>query len=385
MKIAMIDPSLFTWPYDKALIDGLRNQGCEVLFFTKFLAVGEQGKDADGLCEFFYPGFQYNWVKKLPHPLFLAFKGLFHIFSLIALWLTLKNQKPDLIHFQWVPLPIVDSFFIPFFKKIAPVVLTVHDSSPFNNNPKSKLQGFGAIDIMRLFDHMIVHTETTKKTVHNYGIPMNRISQIAHGVIGMDKISMIKNIKPPKMENDKVVVLLFGHLKPYKGADILIESLAHLSLKAKHKILVRIVGKPQMDVEPLFSRAKELDVQDQIQWDLRFIGDDEIDDVFQSSDITVMPYREIDASGVLMLALSIGRPIVASKIGLFAEILKDGEHGYLVDQENSIQLAKALNDLVLDKTLRDEMGKNVIELGQSIPSWDDIALKTMNLYQSLKA
>ncbi len=382
MKIAMIDPSLFTWPYDKALIDALRAQGNNVDFYTKHLAEGEQGKGAQGLIEFFYPGLQTTLAKKLPQKAFLGIKGVLHILSMLALWITLYFKKPDVIHFQWVPLPVVDRFFIPLFQKIAPVVLTVHDSSPFNNNPRAKLQAVGATTIMRRFDHLIVHTEKAQDVVHTYGIALDKISRIAHGVLGVDKITApVANQKT--QDGDKVVALLFGHLKHYKGADLLIEALAKMPPESRTKICLRIVGKPQMDVAPLKERAIALGVQGHIEWDLRFIGDDEIEQVFANSDITVMPYREIDASGVLMVALSIGKPIVASKIGLFKELLVDGTHGYLIEQENTDELARALERLVLDENLRKQMGANVIALGQSIPTWDDIAKTTTKMYENV--
>lgn len=383
MKIALIDPSLFTFPYDKALADALIGQGHNVTLYTKYLGEKEQGKGAVFLKELFYPGFHTDFIKSLPKPAFLGLKGIAHLFSLIRLWLVLRNEKPDIIHFQWAPLPVVDRMFVPLFRKIAPVVLTVHDSSPFNDNPRSRLQAIGAIDIMRDYDHLIVHTEKAKESIRKYGIAGEYVSRIEHGVIGIDNFPDI----PQKAANDTdpVTILLFGHLKPYKGADILIEALANMPEGALRKTRLRIVGKPQMDTEPLFAMARQLKVEDHIQWDLRFIGDDEIGQVFAESDITAMPYREIDASGVLMVSLSVGRPIIATKIGLFAEILEDGKHGYLVPMENPKELAIALTKLVEDPALRNKMADNVRALSQSIPSWDNISQKTVALYEDMIA
>ena len=378
MKIALIDPSLFTWPYDKALAEGLIGEGHDVVFYTKYLGPKDQGKGTPYLRELFYPGFQTAFMKSLPHPVFLGLKGIAHFFSLITLWYNLRLYRPDIIHFQWAPLPVVDRLFVPLFRKIAPVVLTVHDSSPFNNNPRSKLQGMGAIDIMRDYDHLIVHTEKAREAVRKYGLSLDRISRIEHGVIGTD----MPNVSPLKASGERpVTILLFGHLKPYKGADVLIGALSHLPDDVRARCLVRIVGKPQMDVEPLFALARERGVDTSIRWDLRFIGDDEVGEVFASSDITAMPYREIDASGVLMVSLSIGRPIVASNIGLFSEILEDGKHGFLIPMEDEKALAAALEKLIRDENLRLQMGQNVRDLGQSIPGWDVIARKTADLYK----
>lgn len=382
MKIAVIDPSLFTLPYDKALVEALREEGHDATLYTKFLSGNEAGNGLPYVCELFYPGFQTDYIKSLPKGLFLGLKGIAHLFGLITLLVVLFLRRPDIIHFQWAPLPVIDRFFVPLFRKIAPVIMTVHDSSPFNNNPKSRLQGMGAIRIMKDYDHLIVHTNKARDAVIAYGINADRISRIDHGVLGGTLPA--GTVPREKAQGGPLTILLFGHLKPYKGADILIRALGDMDTALRQQVRLHIAGKPQMETEPLFALAREKDVQDLIKWDLRFLDEDEVGPIFANSDITAMPYREIDASGVLMLALSIGRPIVASRIGLFAEILEDGTHGYLIPMEDHAALAVALEKLVRDPALRTQMGENVRRLGESVPSWREIAGHTAALYTAVR-
>ncbi len=383
MKIAVIDPSLFTLPYDAALIDALRGQGHDVSLYTKFLTQKEGKHGLPYIKEVFYPGFQLSFMQTLPKPLFLGLKGIAHVFGLLTLWLMLYIQKPDIIHFQWVPLPAVDRMFLPLFRRIAPAILTVHDSSPFNNNPRARIQGVGAIGIMKDFDHLIVHTNKAKDVLIARGIDLNRISKIDHGVLGVSMPANRLSGSTYEKKSGPVTILLFGHLKPYKGPDILISALSKISADARKNVRLRIAGKPQMDTEPLFELARREGVSDMIDWDLRFIDDSEVGALFAQSDITVMPYREIDASGVLMVALSIGKPIVATRIGLFKELLEEGTHALLVPMEDPAALAAALETLVNDPVFREEMGNNVRNLGQSIPSWNAIAQTTTTLYHDL--
>ncbi|MGJ7522949.1 glycosyltransferase family 4 protein [Variovorax sp. LT1P1] len=378
-KIAVIDPSCFTWPYDRALVEGLRALGHDAVLYTKFLEEGEPGKGIAYVEEVFYPGFQTAIMKSLPRSIFLALKGASHIVSLVGLWLRLRKDKPDVIHFQWTPLPVIDRLFIPALRRIAPVVLTVHDSSPFNNSPSSRLQGMRSIEIMKSFDCLIVHTEKARAALGVHGVDPKNVVRIEHGLLGKEMSGAIKPLAS-KAVGEPVTVLLFGYLKHYKGADILIEALAKIPMPSRAAIRLRIAGKPLMDTEPLFARARQLDVEDSIRWDLRFIDDDEVLEMFETSDITAMPYREIDASGVLMVALAIGRPIVASRIGLFAELVEDGKHGFLVPMEDPDALAVALTRLVEDPGLRSRMGSDVRALGKSIPTWEQIAEKTDQLY-----
>lgn len=378
-KIAMIDPSLFTRPYDTALIDGLIANGHEVVLYTKYLTSKETNESPEYLAQHFYNGLQAKWIASLPSALYLALKGLSHFFSLISLFFVLKKSRPDVIHFQWLPLPIIDAWFIALYKTVAPVVLTVHDSSPFNNNPKIKLQAIGAIRIMRSFDFLIVHTDNAREALVRHGVDAAHIFRVEHGLLSsFPNTFMTEGVV--NLNREPVVILLFGHLKPYKGADLLIEAFSKMTEDLQSRACLHIVGKSQMDVTELFAKSKALGVEKNLKWDLRFIPDLEVEGIFLRSDIVVMPYREIDASGVLMVSLALGRPIVASNIGLFAELLESGKHGFLISVGDVDALAVALSELIDDPMLRSRMGANVKELGDSIPTWAQIARSTDQVY-----
>jgi glycosyltransferase involved in cell wall biosynthesis len=378
MKVALIDPSLFTWPYDHALVDGLSESGHAVTLFTKHLSPKEPGKHAPEIVEFFYPGLQTDWAEKLPHTVFLALKGLMHPICLLNLLRHLRRLRPDVIHFQWAPLPMIDRFFLPAMRSIAPAILTVHDSAPFNDNPRSILQRIGAISIMSSFDHLIVHTNRARQRLIDHGLPPAKIAIIPHGILESDSTPLAPHTR--SIASGPVTLLLFGKIKPYKGTDVLIRALAAMPATSRARCRVRIVGKPYMDMEPLFALARELGVESNIIWDLRFVADDELSRIFAEADVIVMPYREIDASGVLMLGLSTGLPIVASRIGLFAEVLEDGEHGRLVTPDEPDELAAALTVLIDSSAERARMSGNVQALRDSIPDWQTIGAQTAALY-----
>lgn len=382
MKIALIDPSLFTWPYDNALVLAMQAHGHDARLYTKHLNHNDQCKSLYYVKELFYPGLNKAWAQRLPKLVFLGLKGLLHIIGMIHLLILLWRSKPDAIHFQWLPLPVIDRLFIPLFRQIAPTILTVHDSAPFNNNPTSHLQRLGSIDIMRTPDRVIVHTEHARQKLVAYGLSAGKIVRIAHGMLQTPTFSS----KPPTNGADfkkAVTLLLFGKLKPYKGADILIRALAALPASVLEQCRLRIVGKAEMDVRPLIDLADHLNVSQHIDWNSRFVSDDEMATIFSTTDITVMPYRAIDASGVLMVALTMAKPIVASNIGLCVELLENGKHGYLVPPEDHVALANALKTLIENAELRKQMGQAVHHLQASIPTWEQIAEQTVDLYRSV--
>jgi glycosyltransferase involved in cell wall biosynthesis len=120
-----------------------------------------------------------------------------------------------------------------------------------------------------------------------------------------------------------------------------------------------------------------------VRLDLRFVPDAEMNDLLTQADAVVFPYREIDVSGVLMAALRYERPIIASAIGGFAELLVHGRHGLLVPPDDAGALSAAIARLCSEPETRSAMGAAVAELGRAIPGWDEIAARTTEFYRTV--
>ena len=71
-------------------------------------------------------------------------------------------------------------------------------------------------------------------------------------------------------------------------------------------------------------------VADRLHIEPRFVADADIPALFGPGVVALFPYREIEASGVLSIALARGRPVIASRLGNFAEMIEDGVQGLLV-------------------------------------------------------
>jgi glycosyltransferase involved in cell wall biosynthesis len=376
MRVALIDPSLFTLPYDSALLRGLTARGQDVRFFARSQRPGEAGADTSTNIEaVFYPLAESSIARRLPAAARLVIKGADHALSLARLWRLLKKWSPDAIHFQWLPLPSADLLFLPAFRRIAPVILTVHDTEAFNGNPTARLQGAGFVRALATGDRLIVHTRQGRERLIRMGIAPGRINLMPHGPLGDARQSSSDGNM-----NGKLTFVLFGKIKPYKGADVLIEAFAGLSPALRAQASLRIVGQPYMDVQPLQARVAALGLSDSITLELRFVADDEISAVFGAGSVAVFPYREIEASGVLSLAIGSGRPIIASRLGSFVESLHDGVHGCLVQPGDVPDLSAALARMIEDRAFAAHAAHSVCQLGRSLPSWSDIAERTISIY-----
>jgi glycosyltransferase involved in cell wall biosynthesis len=261
-----------------------------------------------------------------------------------------------------------------------PIVLTVHDSAPFNDAPGSSIQRLGATTILRAFDRLIVHTDRARQRLLHYGVEPDRIAQIAHGLLYEGRAPGSRRATETPADDGRIEILQFGKIKPYKGVDVLIRAVAALPAELRDRLRVRVVGKPYMDVQPLLDLARSLGVERFFVFDFRFVADEEIEPLFSGCHALVMPYREIDASGVLMTAFTFGRPVVATAIGAFAEILEDGRHGLLVPPDDPASLAAAMAVMIGDPDRRRGMAAEIARLGATLPSWTAIAEQTVGLY-----
>ena len=378
LKLALIDPSLFTLPYDAKLATALAEVGHAVTFYGKALGTGETAPGIETLRQIFYPEVVRWGLERWPAPLTKIAKGALHARAMRRLLGALRQDPPDIIHFQWLPLPAVDRAFIDPLRRIAPLVLTAHDSRPFNANPGSALQNLGATAILRRFDRVIVHTEQARRRLLDYGVAEDRLAKIAHGFLHDEDAAPT----PPPADHTGAALrfLLFGKVKPYKGVDVVIEAMRQMAPEDRARCRVDVVGKPYMDVAPLVQAASGLG--DCLRFDFRFVADNELASLMARADILLFPYREIDMSGVLMTGLRATRPVVASNIGGFAELLENGRHALLVPPADPAALSAAMARLVREPAIRHRLSKGISTLVAGIPSWREIALRTSAVYSA---
>ena len=375
MRVAMIDPSLFTLPYDRALMRGLSHAGHDVTLHGR--SPGLEDNDGGGidLDADFYRLSSLGAVARLPNRLRLPIKGVDHLVSMLRLRSRLRAQRPDIIHFQWLPLPVIDRRMLAGLRAIAPLVLTVHDTNPFNGNPSASMQARGFAESLRMFDQLIVHTLQGRDRLLAFGIEAARISVLPHGLI-----EGLPGTVSPNATRGELTFLLFGKLKPYKGVDVLIEAFARLPEPMRRQATMRVVGKAYLPLGPLHALAAERGVADRLRLEPRFVSDDEVNELFSPDVIAVFPYREIEASGALSYALVNGRPVIASALGSFAEAIQDGVQGLLVPPDDAGALSAAMGRMIGDRDFTGRCAAQSRKLAEAVPNWDTIALRTIATY-----
>jgi glycosyltransferase involved in cell wall biosynthesis len=374
-RVMLLDPSLFTLPYDRALCGGLAATGCAVTLVGRALRSAERGP-ADAQLPL-APHF-YRWTDSRStwsggfHKLA---KSAEHIVDMARLPALCDHLQPDVIHVQWLALPPVDRHWLAALRRRAPLVMTVHNSVPFHGAAASRLQLLGAGSLHDRFDRLIAHTPTTRQHLLDAGIDPRRITLVPHGLLPLDALA-------PRADDALCRVLFFGEIKPYKGLGLLIDAIAALPPATRAKLRLHVAGRPRMEMAPLIQACQAHGFADQVSWDLRFIGDDAIAGLFAACDVVALPYRDVDSSGVLTLAMTAGKAVIASEIGGFRDLLAHDETALLAPLAPA-EFTRALARLIEDPALRRRLGANLRRHGtDAIPSWNTIGRATAEIYDA---
>jgi glycosyltransferase involved in cell wall biosynthesis len=134
-----------------------------------------------------------------------------------------------------------------------------------------------------------------------------------------------------------------------------------------------------MDIAPLQAAAPP-----GVRFMPRFIGDSELPAFFRRAEVVVLPYREIDQSGVLFTAMAFGKPLLLSDVGGFPEVAAKGAARTFPAGDASA-LHRALAGLLADPAARERLAARTRQLTQGECSWAAIGRRTLDLYAALGA
>lgn len=101
---------------------------------------------------------------------------------------------------------------------------------------------------------------------------------------------------------------------------------------------------------------------------------------YKTADVFCSPATDRESFGIVLLeAMAVGTPIVASNIAGYASVIADGEDGLLVPPRDSKGLAQALMTVLTDKTLRQQMGARG-KLKAKAHSWENVSQRVFDYY-----
>jgi spore coat protein SA len=184
--------------------------------------------------------------------------------------------------------------------------------------------------------------------------------------------------------NPMPVVLFVGRLVPIKGVHVLLAAMKILH-ERKIDAICKVVGSSHAGgsrkTTPYIKSLLE-NCPPNVQFE-GFTSGNDIGEVYRSADILCCPSVWQEPFGnVNVEAMACGVPVVASRVGGIPEIASEG--GVLmVEPDSPVELADALQKLILDPALRATMGAEGIASFQRRFTWAAITRKQHQLVASL--
>jgi glycosyltransferase involved in cell wall biosynthesis len=370
MKVQVVDPPAYTPPYDRSLCAALARSGADVELVTSRFAHGPV-PPAEGyrVSEVFY---RRSSERPGGGAARRALKAAEHVSDMMRF--RRNGAAADVVHYQWLPLPSLDSRLLP---PTRPRVLTAHGVLRGEGLERRLARGLNSL--LERMDAIVTLSEHGARRLRDEAdVDGRRLRVIPHGAL--DYLTRLPDEAPlpsELAEVEKPVVLCFGLIRPYKGVDVLLDAFRSIG-----DAELWIVGRP-LGVSLDELRRVAASARGRVRFVPRFVSDSELPAYFRRADLVALPHREAEQSGVLFAALAFGKAIVMSDVGGFAEVAAHGV-GRLVPPGDAGALASAIEDLLADQGDRERLAASAREAAAGPYSWDAVAEQTMALYGELR-
>ena len=195
---------------------------------------------------------------------------------------------------------------------------------------------------------------------------------------GIDVDFLSEEVPPFDAFNDgKLNILFVGRLEKRKGLKYLLQAFSRLKWEYPNlRLIVVGAGNPGKDSYRIMA---ERNLQDVV-----FVGrvsEEAKRRYYRTADIFCAPNTGKESFGIILgEAMASGRPIVASNIDGFAEVMTDGQEGFLVPPKNDEALALALKRLIDTPELRRKMAERG-RLSVQRFRWNRVATQVVDCYE----
>jgi len=234
---------------------------------------------------------------------------------------------------------------------------------------------------------VIAHNKVSQQEViERMGVPERRTAIIPHGNY-QDAIPS----RPTQEESRRALglplygraLLFFGQIKEVKGLDVLLTAMPAI-LAAHPDTYLVIAGRPwKTDFRRYQNLIDGLGFGARCHPRIRYIRDDEVPLYYQACDLVVLPYRRIYQSGVVLLAMSLGKAVLTSDIPGMTDMIVDGETGFLFRSGESEDLATSVNRALGSPDLMGAVARRGLDLALRKHNWDDIGRLTAAFYRGI--
>ncbi len=206
---------------------------------------------------------------------------------------------------------------------------------------------FNNVDVILLSEHLYPDIQTY--------VPKNRVHICPNGI---PEISQSSKFKVQSDTNKPVEILFLSNLIESKGVFVLLEACKILKEKGVLLHCTYVGGRGDISPAQLKQNIEKYGLEEVVEYAGKKYGTDKTE-VFSKADIFALPtfYSNECFPLVLLEAMQFSLPIVSTFEGGIPDVIKEGETGFLVPQNDAITLAEKLELLIKDPGLRKEMGE----------------------------
>lgn len=243
----------------------------------------------------------------------------------------------------------------------APMVYTVHDPEPHLGDDYPLYRRLGQFLCRRSTDRFVVHGNLLREQMipHAKGRP---VDSVALGLWPAESV-----FPPPGTEN----VLFFGRLEEYKGINVLIDSFPLIRERHPNASLTIAGDGP---VAPSLQPADGIDLR------IGYIPEDEIEPLISRATVVAMPYLDASQSGVGLLAVRRGVPLVVTRTGELPGLVED--EAMVVEPGSATALCEALSRAIESDSVANR--ERIRDFANSRFSWLNVIDDYLEIFESAR-
>jgi glycosyltransferase involved in cell wall biosynthesis len=252
-----------------------------------------------------------------------------------------------------------------------PLVLTVHDSLIHVGDADSSKTPQWVYDraCYRARERIVHAPQVKDSLLKRLHILSSTVHVVPHILIGDDTAGL-------GVEEKQSQILFFGRIWEYKGLEYLIRAEPLITARIPEaKFVIAGTGQDFSHYRRMMVHPERFIVHN--EW----VSDEKRAEVFRRASVVVLPYIEASQSGIIPVAYSFGKPVVATTVGGLPAQVEDGKTGYLVPPRDEMALADAIVRLLNDRDLRRQLGSNGKRKLAAEASPEVIAHDTRAVYQ----
>ena len=300
------------------------------------------------------------------HHLAVYKKSPFSLFLISHLKKFILKEKIDIVHAR-SRVPAWISFFASRNTKTH-FITTAHGI--YKSKFWSEAMGWGKFVICPsklVARHM--HTE--------YGVPEEKIVVINRWV-DLEKFTFT----PYEEKKQSNTIIAMGRISPTKGYEYLIEGFRRL-VRSNPYLTLKIIGSADKSKMDYFNHLKSLVSRYALNYNVQFVEfREDIQNALKEARLLVAPSVIEESFGrVIVEAFACGVPVVATKVGGYNEIIKDGIDGLLVEPHNSDAIAEGINKLLNGPDLAASLAKAARKKTEELYTMDKALDETANVYK----